>query len=177
MKSGLTQVSVPITVFDSTGLPAVGATVVFGTQFGAVPATAVTDVNGQATASWTPPDSAGYYTLTGVRPGSKPLITLADSTGRIVVRRSVEVIAGDPAAIKSTVEITPTATSIAVNGVVTVTVKVRDVFGNIVKSATPGDFTATAAPGRGTVGAFACASGSAPRPTQPPPRRARTPSP
>ncbi len=154
VKAGATATSVPITVFDSTGLPAVGAAVAFTTLFGATPATVVTDVNGQATTLWTPLDSAGHYTLTGVRP-ALPLATLADSTGRIVVRRSIEVIAGDPAPTKSTLEIT--AASIAANGTATVTVTVRDVFNNIVKSATPAAFTMTVT--RGTLGAFACVNG------------------
>ena len=156
VKSGSTQVIVPITVLDSSALPAVGAAVAFGTLFGASPATVVTDINGQAVAVWTPPDSAGTYTLTGVRPAT-PLLTLADSTGRIVVRRSVQVIAGDPNAIKSTVEIT--SASLHVADVATVTVKVRDIFGNIVKTATPAAFTVANTITRGTVGAFACALG------------------
>ena len=127
VKAGHTLFSIPITVVDSTALPAVGAAVVFGTLFGAVPATVVTDVNGAATATWQPPDSAGYYTLTGVRPAT-PLVTLADSTGRIVLRRSV-------------------------------TVTVRDVFNNIVKSADPTMFTVTNNPARGTVAAFTCVNG------------------
>jgi hypothetical protein len=154
VKAGHTQIGIPVTVFDSTGLPAVGAPVAFGASFGPVPATVVTDINGQAVAVWTPPDSAAYYTLTGVRPAT-PLATLADSTGRIVVRRSIQVIASDPDTAKSTVEIT--ATSIAANGSATVTVKVRDAFNNIVKTAAPTDFTVTVT--RGTIGAFSCSSG------------------
>ncbi len=152
VKAGATQTTVPITVFDSTAQPAAGAPIVFTTNVGPPPSTAVTDINGQAVAVWTPPDSAGYYTLTGVRPASGALITLADSTGRIVVRRSIRVIA-DPT--QSTVEVT--ATSIAANGTTTVTVKVRDVFGNLLKTAVPNDLTVTIT--RGAVGAFACSLG------------------
>jgi hypothetical protein len=156
VKAGHTQIGIPITVFDSTGLPALGAPVAFGSSFGPVPATVVTDINGQAVAVWTPPDSAAYYTLTGVRPAT-PLATLADSTGRIVVRRSVQVIAGDPDPTKSTVEVTSTSV-VNTTGTTTVTVKVRDIFGNIVKTATPADFIAT--PTRGTfLAPFSCALG------------------
>ncbi len=154
VKAGATQTAIPITIFDSTAQPAAGAPIVFTTSAGAgaPPATAVTDINGQAVVVWTPPDSGGYYTLTGIRPASGALTTLADSTGRIVVRRSIRVIA-DP--IKSTVEVT--SATVAANGSTTVTVKVRDVFGNLLRSAVPGDFTVT--PTRGTVGAFSCSLG------------------
>lgn len=152
--AGQTQLSVPVTVFDSTGLPASNATVVFGTKSGAVPASVVADLNGSAIAIWTPPDIAGPYTLTGVKAAS-PLATLADSTGRIVVRRSVQVVAATPDTAKSTVEIT--ATSIAANGVATVTVTLRDRFGNIVLTTAPGDFTVSVS--RGSVAAFGCTQG------------------
>jgi hypothetical protein len=152
VKAGATQTAVSITVFDSTAQPAAGAPIVFKTNVGSPPATAVTDINGQAVAVWTPPDSAGYYTLTGIRPASGALTTLADSTGRIVVRRSIRVIA-DPTL--STVEVT--ATSLAAGGTTTVTVKVRDVLGNLLKTAVPSDLTVTIT--RGAVGAFACSLG------------------
>ncbi len=154
VKAGATQTAIPITVLDSTAQPAAGAPIVFTTSAGAgaPPATAVTDINGQAVVVWTPPDSGGYYTLTGIRPASGALTTLADSTGRIVVRRSIRVIA-DPT--QSTVEVT--ATSIAAGGTTTVTVKVRDVLGNLLKTAIPNDLTVTIT--RGAVGAFACSLG------------------
>ncbi len=154
VKAGQTALIVPVTVLDSSALPAVGAPVAFGTSFGSPPATVVTDINGQAVALWTPPDSAASYTLTGVRPATT-LVTLADSTGRIVVRRSVRVIASDPNAIKSTVQ--SSATTINAGGTATVTVTVRDVFGNTVKTAAPTDFAVT--PTRGAVSAFSCALG------------------
>ncbi len=154
VKAGHTPTNVPVLVFDSTGLPSLGASVFFATSFGAVPPAVVTDINGQASALWTPPDSAGYYTLTGIRPAT-PLASLSDSTGRIVVRRSIQVIAGDPDPTKSTVQIT--STNIATNGTATVTVTVRDVFNNIVKTALPTDFSVTVT--RGTAGAFTCVNG------------------
>ena len=154
VKAGATQTAIPITIFDSTAQPAAGAPIVFTTSAGAgaPPATTVTDINGQAVVVWTPPDSGGYYTLTGIRPASGALTTLADSTGRIVVRRSIRVI---PDPITSTVEIT--SATVAANGSATVTVKVRDVLGNLLRSAVPADFTVT--PTRGTVGAFSCSLG------------------
>src|SRR5262249_5989405 len=75
VKAGATQIGIPITVLDSTASPAIGTSVVFATSFGPVPATVVTDINGQAVAVWTPPDSAANYTLTGVRSGGA-LVTL-----------------------------------------------------------------------------------------------------
>ena len=153
VKAGHTQIAVSLVAFDSTGLPALGAPVVFSTPFGLVPATVVTDFNGQATTTWTPPDTAGYFTLTGVR--TSPLTAVPDSTGRIVIRRSARVIAADPDASKSTVEIT--ATSIPVSGTATVTVKVRDIFNNLVKSALPTDFTVNVT--NGSLSAFSCTDG------------------
>src|SRR5262249_25886938 len=50
--------------FDSTGLPASGAPVVFSAPAGPIPAAVVTDINGQASTTWTPLDSAATYTLT-----------------------------------------------------------------------------------------------------------------
>jgi hypothetical protein len=155
VKAGATQVTVPLALLDSNALPPIGAVIKFATSFGLAPASLVTDVNGQTTVLWTPPDSAASYTLTGLRSSSPIPATLSDSAGLIVLRRTVEVIATDPSETKSTVEIT--ATSIAANGTATITVKVRDRFNNIVKTATPAAFTVTIT--RGTAGAFSCASG------------------
>ena len=139
VKAGATQTMVPIIVFDSTAQPAAGAPIVFTTSVGTPPATAVTDINGQAVVVWTPPDSGGYYTLTGIRPASGSLTTLADSTGRIVVRRSIRVIP-DPIDVDGRGH----ERDHRRRGSTTVTVKVRDVFGNLLRSAVPGDFTVTA---------------------------------
>jgi hypothetical protein len=154
VKAGHTLLGVSVTAFDSTGLPAAGAPVVFSAPAGPIPATVVTDINGQATTTWTPPDSAATYTLTGVK--TTPLTALTDSTGRIVLRRSVLVVSADPDATKSTVELA--ATTIAANGNATVTVKVRDIFNNLVKTTVPTDFTVTVT--RGAVSAFACVNGA-----------------
>ena len=155
VKAGTTQVVVPLSLLDSMARPANGAVVTFATSFGAVPPSLVLDANGQGNVIWVPPDSAASYTLTGVRPSTPAPASVADSAGLIVLRRSVEVIASDPSATKSTVEIT--AVSIAANGTATITVKVKDRFGNIVKTAAPTDFTVTIT--RGAAGAFTCASG------------------
>src|SRR5262249_47020710 len=48
VKAGHTQLGVSLTAFDSTGLPAFGAPVVFSVPAGPAPATVVTDINGQA---------------------------------------------------------------------------------------------------------------------------------
>jgi hypothetical protein len=156
VKAGQTLVAVPISVLDSTGLPAVNATITFGTSFGPAPLAVTTDFTGTAVVIWVPPDSAASYTLTGVRVTNNGLATLADSTGRIVVRRSIKVIAAAPDPSKSTVEIAGGA-FVQHGTSTTVTVRVRDIFGNAVKIATPGDFVGTAV--QGTLGAFSCSLG------------------
>ena len=60
-----------------------------------------------------------------------------------------------PSATRSTVAMS--ATSIAVNGTATVTVTVRDRFGNVVKTAAPGDFALSAS--AGSFSAVTCSSG------------------
>jgi len=50
------------------------------------------------------------------------------------------------------------ATSIAINTTATVTIVVRDRFGNLVKAATPAAFALGATAGRGTFSAVACGS-------------------
>ena len=155
VKSGATGVSVTTGVLDSTGTPAVGETINFIVSTGVAPAPVQVGANGLATVTWVPYDSAGHYTLTGVRPA--PPGTAIDAPGRVVIRRSVEVVAGDPSAAKSTVGIS--ATTIAASATATITVTLRDAFGNLVKTGTPSLFTATTSPGRGTIGAFTCTEG------------------
>jgi Invasin, domain 3 len=155
VKAGNTQVPISLTATDSTGQPAALATIAFSAKVGSIPAPVVTDANGNVTVVWMPPDSAAAYTLTGVRTRSGGLVTLADSIGRILLSRTVQVIASDPNAIRSTVGIS--ATTVAANGTATVTVTVRDVFRNPVKSATPAAFSVAVT--RGAIGAFACTDG------------------
>ena len=153
--AGATSRPISVAVLDSVAEPAVGATVRFTSQVGVIPGAVTTDANGIAATTWTPPDSAASYTLTGVRDTGSTLPTLADSTGRIVIRRSVVVKAAAPSATKSTVSIS-TAT-IAANDTATLTVTVKDAFNNPVKTATSADFTFSVT--RGAIGAFACANG------------------
>src|SRR5207248_1589461 len=143
--AGATARAISVTVFDSTGRPAAGELVRFGVSFGAVPALAQADLNGLVTTVWTPPDSAASYTLTGIRGSLFGLNTVSDSAGRIVIRRSVLILPDVPSATRSTVAMS--ATSIAVNGNATVTVTVKDRFGNVVKTAAPGDFALSASAG------------------------------
>ncbi|HTJ22377.1 MAG TPA: Ig-like domain-containing protein [Gemmatimonadaceae bacterium] len=145
-----------VTVFDSLARLAVGTTVSFTAQTGAIPAAVQSDGNGIATVIWTPSTVAGSYTLTGFRTPSGGITTPSDSVGRIVIRRSLVVIAAIPSAAKTTVAVG--ATSIAVNGTTTVTITVRDAFNNIVLTATPADFSVPVAT-RGAIGAVTCANG------------------
>lgn len=154
--AGATSRQVSVAVLDSLARPAVGATVSFATKFGVVPASVTSDANGIATATWTPPDSAGSYTLTGFRDKGSTLTTLADSGGQILIRRSVVVKAAAPNPAKSSVSISPNP--IAASGSATVTVTVKDAFNNLVKTATSSDFTFSVT-GGGTMGAFTCTNG------------------
>lgn len=153
--AGATTRQLTVTVLDSLAQPVNGATVSFATKFGVIPGDALTNSSGVASVAWTPPDSAGSYTLTGIRKTAASLATLADSTSRIIVRRSVVVKAGVPSATQTTLEIS--AATITASGTATVTVKVKDAFKNLVKTAAATDFTASAT--RGTVGAFTCTDG------------------
>ena len=155
--AGATARTVSVVVLDSIGTPAAGRFVRFGVSFGPTPDSAQADANGLTSALWIPPDSAASYTLTGVAGASTALTTLADSTGRIVLRHSIVVVPDVPSATKSTLVMS--ATTIAANGTATVTVTVKDRFGNVVKKATPADFTLTAGGAGGTFSAAACVNG------------------
>jgi hypothetical protein len=143
------------TVFDSNAVAAIGSWVRFRASAGATPDSVQVDGNGFATVTWVPPNLAGPYTLTGIRGKQTPMTTVADSAGRIVIRRSVVVIANDPDAATSTVSVS--ASTIASNGTATVTIVVKDHFGNTVKTATPADFALTTS--RGAFSALACVQG------------------
>lgn len=151
--AGTTPRTVTVAVLDSTGNPAAGKWVRFTSTFGVVPDSAQADFNGIVTMLWQAPDSAANYTLTGVRSVTTPLNTLADSLGRIVIRRTLTVKANVPAASKSELS-TSLATILHTTGTATITVKVKDQFGNLVKTAAPTDFTPAAS--AGTLGAFTC---------------------
>jgi hypothetical protein len=151
----------PVTVsaLDSVAQPAAGKWVRFGTTFEPQPDSVLLDGTGSASTIWFPKDSAMLHTLTALRgiPGGPT--TLADSAGRIVLRRSVLVIPNVPSAIKSTLAITG-STTIAANATATVTIIVKDQFGNIVKTALITDFTLTSGVGAGTFSGLACVAGT-----------------
>jgi hypothetical protein len=156
VKAGATTRTISATVLDSNGVAAAGSWVRFRASAGGTPDSVQVDGNGLATVTWVPPNLAGPYTLTGVRGKLTPLTTVGDSAGRIVIRRSTVVIASDPDASTSTVSISGTGT-IAANGTATVTIVVKDQFGNTVKTATPASFALTTS--RGAFSALACVQG------------------
>ena len=157
--AGTTARTVNATVIDSTGLPPVGQLIRFGASYGPFPDPTVILANGSITTVWMPYDTAASYTLTGVLGAPAELTTAADSSGRVVVRRSVLIKPDVSSPLKSTVAIS--ATTIVNGGTATVTVTVKDKFGNIVKTAVPADFalSASGAGGGGTFGAVACTLG------------------
>ena len=150
--AGVTQRTLTSLVFDSTAQPAVGQWVRFYSDFGFLPDSAQVDQSGQVSAIWTPPDSSGFYTFTGVRSSKRPMFSVADSAGRVVIRHSVFVKPADPSATTSA--LTASNTTVAVGGALTITVTVKDQFNNLIKTATPGMFAVTAT--SGTLGAFTC---------------------
>lgn len=157
--AGTTARTVNATVIDSTGLPPVGQLLRFGASYGPFPNPAVVQADGSIATVWVPYDTAALYTLTGVLGEPAELTTAADSAGRVVVRRIVLIKPDVPSPLKSTVAIS--ATTIVNGGTATVTVTVKDKFGNIVKTAVPADFalSASGAGGGGTFGAVACTLG------------------
>lgn len=151
--AGTTSRTISVTILDSTAVPAVGRWVrFFANGGGLIPDSVQADVNGLVTVFWQPPDAAGFYTLTGVRGATTPLNTLADSTGRVVIRQSIVVKPDVPAANTSAVGIS--ATTVGVTLTATVTIQVRDRFNNLVTNATPASFTLTAT--NGTISGTVC---------------------
>jgi hypothetical protein len=155
VKAGATAHVISVTVLDSNGVSATGSWIRFESTGGVVPDSVQVDGNGVATVTWIPPDLADAYTLTGTRSPTTPTAPVT-TTGRIVIQRSTVVIAADPSATKSTLAVS--ATSIAAGGTATVTIVVKDKFGNVVTTAAPTDFTLTAT--RGTFGAVTCTLGT-----------------
>lgn len=159
--AGATATIVTTAVFDSLGNPAFGKLVRFDAAVGTVPDPVSVDADGNATVVWTPPNIAGRYTLTGVL-GSltqPPLFTLADSAGRIIIRRSVTVYADVPSAAFSSLVVSPTSV-LNTTGTATVTITAKDQFGNIARGAKPADFTLTSGVGGGTFSALTCSFGT-----------------
>lgn len=150
VKIGATSKQVSTTLLDSTGAPAVGVAVRFNATSGIIPAPVFSDGSGNVVVTWVPPNVSGTYTLTGTRDvtGTSPL----DSVGVVVIRRRIVVI---PDAANTSAS--AGATSIAVNTQTTITVVVRDVLGNTVTTAVPGDLAVDATVG--ALNAGSCSSG------------------
>ena len=155
--AGATQTGVGVILLDSLAQPAFNRWLRFGSPFTAPPDSVQADGAGQINTFWTPRDSAGTYTLTGVRGATTALNTVADSAGRIAIRRTVTVLADIPSSLKSSISMS--AVSIAVNGTAVVTIRVNDRFGNPVKTATPASFAITSGVGAGTFSGAACIQG------------------
>ena len=96
--AGTTPRTISVLLLDSLGRPAVGRWVRFGASFGPFPDSVQADGTGLVSTTWVPRDSAMTYTLTGVRGTPTALNTVADSAGRVVIRRSIVVIADVPSA-------------------------------------------------------------------------------
>ena len=157
VKAGTTTGTIAVKVLDSTAQNAVGAWVRFRVSAAApAPDSVQVDQSGFATVVWSPPNLAGPYTITGLRGLPTAMNTLVDSLGRIVIRHTVEVVADVPSETQSTAAVS--AVSIVnTTGTATVTVTLKDRFGNIAKTATAATFAAT--PSAGTLGAFTCNQG------------------
>jgi hypothetical protein len=151
-----TAVIATMTVLDSNGVAAAGSWVRFRASAGIAPDSVQVATDGTASVAWIPPAVPGPYTLTGVRGAPAPLFG-TDSSVRTVLQQSVVVVAaGGADPTRSTLAVS--ATSVAVNlATTTVTVTAKDVSGNPVTTATPADFTLTAA--RGTISGTACTLG------------------
>lgn len=149
--AGTTESAITFQVLDSVSQPAFGRWVRFRAPAGTTPDSVQVGFNGFATVTWVPPNVALNYTLTGVLGTVNPMNTLADSAGRIVLRKTLKVVADKPHPVLTQAEFS--ATTIAVNGTATLTVRVKDQYGNLVKDATGASFTATP-----SVGAFSGAT-------------------
>jgi hypothetical protein len=156
VKAGATQQLVGVAAFDSIGRPAVNQWIRFGASFGPVPDSVQLDATGSATAIWFPRDSVGTYTLTALRGTSAPVATLADSAGRVMLRRTVVVTFADSAAAsRSTLQ--TSKTSLVGTDTATITVILKDRFGNTVKNVTTSQFSLT--PTAGSIATPVCDEG------------------
>jgi hypothetical protein len=149
--SAASALTVSGVAFDSTGKAAAGRTVFFAVSSGATPGNAAINSDGSFSQIWTLPTVADHYTLTGI------FDTSTETQGRVVLRRSVTVTPDVPSETRTTVTISNA--TLAVNGTATLQVTVRDRFGNVVKTATPADFVASANAGGGTFSGAACTLG------------------
>lgn len=120
-------------VASTTGAPVANAWVRFvipaGSLAGGVDSVR-TDAQGVATIPWIPPVRAGTYTATAVLLGA-PLG--ADSSGRIVLRRTITVVPGAPSAVELAAAVPARATLGAV--LPALVARVRDAHGNAVPQA------------------------------------------
>jgi hypothetical protein len=147
-------------VLDSNAVPAVNSIVYVFANAGTFPNAVQADNLGQVSFPWTLPDTTGFYTLTAVRSTTNPLNSLADSAGKFVVRQSV-VVKPDVASPLMSKLATSATTVVNTTGSATITVTVKDQFGNLIKNATGAEFalTVTSAGTAGTIGAVTCAQG------------------
>jgi hypothetical protein len=160
VKAAAAQKTINVLVLDSLGQVGVGKWVRFGASGAAmVPDSVQAGADGIAHVIWTLPTVSAHYTLTGVRGTQPPMLTLADSLGRIVIRHSVEVVADDPSELTSTLAIN--ATTVKQGMTLTVTVTVKDKFGNLVKNSpiAAASFVLAATGAGGTFSAPACTEG------------------
>ena len=150
------QRSTSTTVLDSLGAPAAGKYVRYYINgLGGLDSTQVA-LDGTATVNWTPPNIAGTYTLTGVR-STTPLNTLGDSAGRIVMRHTV--VVKNDVAFAATSSLAVGATVMTQGATMTISLALRDQFGNPVLSLTPpANLTLTATGAGGTIGALTCSA-------------------
>ena len=137
--------------------PAPGVTIRFFANLGSVvPDSIKTDGAGMASATWLPPNAVGRYTFTAMVLGVPAAQTLADSSGLILLRRSVFVTPTAEDTVQSVVVMS--ATTIANGASARIVVTLRDRFGNIVTSAVPTDIAITAV--SGTIGPIVCVQGT-----------------
>ena len=108
--------------------------------------TSTTNASGQATVTFTASTTAGVTHVATATDGSSITGTTAGIT----------TIAGAPSAVTST--ITVGSTALAVNGMTTITVIVRDAYGNVVANATPASITLSSS--AGSIGTVSCVNGT-----------------
>jgi hypothetical protein len=154
-----------VVILDSAAVPAVGKVVDFQATAGGIVGSTSADNNGTVSVVWVPPDTVGtitpnplgFYKLIGVRSAGLQLNTLADSAGRVVVRRSV-LVKGTDTASATTSTLAIDNMTIQGGATATITVTLKDRFGNIAKTGAPGDFSFTSAL-NATIDAPTCTNG------------------
>ncbi|MFI5312430.1 MAG: hypothetical protein ACHQQ3_14425 [Gemmatimonadales bacterium] len=156
-----------LSVLSAPGVFAVGQWVRFFASGGvAFPDSAQADASGQVIGNWAPPNTSQRWTFSAMLAGAPLPLTAADSTGRLLLRRSIFVKPATPLATLSTATVPSAVPHLTIANI---TVTVRDAFGNVVTSALPAQVTfATTAPG-GFVGAGTCVLGLCTYPYNAPP--------